>query len=62
MKKFTIFTLSFTVLFLLWQIVSGALLTLLYTPNIGSAWKASANLSNEVMISNSGSPFWFSLT
>lgn len=54
MKKIIFFTLSFTLLFSLWQIVSGILLTLLYTPNVERVWENSANLPSEIMLTSSG--------
>lgn len=57
MKKYLIFAVSFLLLFFIFQVLSGMLLTYMYTPNVEEAWKASANLSQEVIIKSSHSPF-----
>lgn len=56
MKKYLIFAVSFMLLFLVLQVLSGMLLTFTYTPDVEEAWKASTNLSQEVMIKSSHSP------
>ncbi|WP_010531420.1 hypothetical protein [Lentibacillus jeotgali] len=57
MKKFIIFALSFIVLFVLFQILSGLILTYVYTPDIEEAWNLSAALSRETEINSSSSSF-----
>ncbi|MFD1361302.1 hypothetical protein [Lentibacillus salinarum] len=57
MKKYMMFAISFIVLFLLFQVLSGLFLTLLYTPDIQEAWNSSASLSQETVIKSSRSPF-----
>lgn len=61
MKKYIIFATSFILLFSILQILSGVLLTLMYTPNIQEAWNMGGVLSQEVIISSSHSPFLTSL-
>lgn len=60
MKKFVVFAISFIVLFSLFQILSGWLLTIIYTPNVGEAWYSSANLAKETVIKSS-SPYFLTL-
>jgi quinol-cytochrome oxidoreductase complex cytochrome b subunit len=60
LKNFIIFSGSFLVLFFLLQIVSGMLLTFLYTPDVEGAWKSSALLSGETTLYGVG-PFLLSL-
>jgi len=57
MKKYNIFAISFILLFLLFQVLSGMLLTFTYTPDVDDAWNMSANLSQEVIIKSSQSSF-----
>lgn len=57
MKKYFTFAVSFVLLFLVLQVLSGMLLTFTYTPDMEEAWKASANLSQEIIIKSSHSPF-----
>lgn len=54
MKRLIVFTVSFILLFSLWQIGSGLFLTLFYTPNIESAWESSANLSSDTLLTGNG--------
>ncbi|WP_249872180.1 hypothetical protein [Oceanobacillus saliphilus] len=61
MKNFMIIAISFLILFSLFQVISGMLLTLMYTPNITEAWNVSANLSQEVIIESSNSHFILTL-
>jgi quinol-cytochrome oxidoreductase complex cytochrome b subunit len=60
-KRFIIFSISFILLFSLFQILSGMLLTLMYTPDMEEAWNFSGNLSQEVVIQSSHSPFSLTL-
>ena len=57
MKRFLIFAVSFIILFLILQVFAGMFLTYTYTPDVEEAWKSSANLSQEVIIKSSNSPF-----
>ncbi|MGP4071069.1 hypothetical protein ACTWQB_00770 [Piscibacillus sp. B03] len=50
MKSFFVFAISFLLLFLIIQVISGMFLTLTYAPDISEAWEASAALSNETVI------------
>ena len=65
MKKHIVFLVGFILLSslftLLFQVLSGVFLTSTYTPDISEAWKASANLSQEVAIFSTGSSFLFTL-
>ncbi|MUK90616.1 hypothetical protein GMD78_19855 [Ornithinibacillus sp. L9] len=61
MKKYIIFIISFLILFSLFQVLSGLFLTYVYTPDIAEAWGMGANLSQEVAIKSSQSPFLFTL-
>ncbi|WP_026907388.1 hypothetical protein [Paucisalibacillus globulus] len=57
MKKYSIFAISFIVLFSIFQVLSGVLLTFIYTPSIEDAWNMSSSLPKEVIISSNHSPF-----
>ena len=57
MKKYIAFIVSFILLFLILQVMSGMLLTLTYTPDIAEAWNVSAKLSQETVIKGSHHPF-----
>lgn len=65
MKKHITFLVGFILLSSLFlfliQMLSGVYLTSTYTPNINEAWKASANLSQEVEILSSAGSFLFTL-
>jgi fructose-specific phosphotransferase system IIC component len=61
LKKYLIFGISFVLLFLIFQVLSGMLLTLMYTPHIEEAWNRSESLSNEVVITGNDSSFLFTL-
>lgn len=61
MKKYVVFAISFILLFSLFQVLSGMLLTITYTPDIAEAWNLSANLSEETIIKSSNSPFLLTL-
>lgn len=50
MKKFVIFSLSFIVLFIVFQILSGYILTLFYMSDISSAWHQADNLTNTTAV------------
>jgi|GEM_PF-1323011 len=52
-KKYIIFAISFIVLFLVFQMVSGYFLTLFYTPDITEAWNQAGNLSSSVVMKGS---------
>ncbi|ASK61605.1 hypothetical protein CFK37_05200 [Virgibacillus phasianinus] len=60
MKKYIIFAISFILLFSLFQVLSGMLLTFTYTPDISEAWNLSAN-SQETIIKSSHSSFLLTL-
>lgn len=48
MKRFIIFVLSFILLFGIFQVLSGLLLTLFYVPNISSTWAKTADLPQHI--------------
>lgn len=50
MKRYIIFSISFITLFVLFQMVSGYILTLWYTPDMTNAWKQVGHLSSNVVI------------
>lgn len=50
LKKFFVFAASFTILFILFQIVAGMFVTLAYTPDISGAWAKAGNLPAETTI------------
>ena len=50
MKRFIVFTISFILLFGVLQVLSGLLLTLIYTPDISGAWKGASNLPQHIEI------------
>ncbi len=57
MKRYITFIVSFILLFLLFQVMSGMLLTLAYTPDVEEAWNATANLAQVTVIKSSYHPF-----
>lgn len=61
MKKYLIFALCFIILFTIFEVLSGMLLTLLYTPDVSEAWNTSVNLSQEVFIIGNNSSFLVTL-
>jgi len=65
MKKYIVFAISFILLFslfqLLFQVLSGTLLTFMYTPDMEEAWNSSANLSQEVVFKSNHHPFLLTL-
>lgn len=61
MKRYFIFSISFILLFTLFQVLSGVFLTFAYTPDIEEAWNSSANLPQEVVIKSGHSPFLLTL-
>lgn len=61
MKRYFIFAISFILLFTLFQVLSGVLLTFAYTPDIEGAWNMSANLPQETVIKSSHSSFLVTL-
>lgn len=61
MKKYIIFAISFILLFSLFQVLSGLVLTLTYTPDMEEAWNMSAGLPQESVIKGSSSPFFLTL-
>lgn len=50
MKKYIIFAVSFLVLFLAFQILSGYFMTLFYVPDIKEAWNQADDLPSSVVI------------
>ncbi|SES64596.1 hypothetical protein SAMN05216389_101230 [Oceanobacillus limi] len=50
MKKYIIFAVSFVVLYALFQVLSGMVLTYIYTPDLEEAWTKSGNLSQEAVL------------
>jgi quinol-cytochrome oxidoreductase complex cytochrome b subunit len=61
LKKFFIFAISFALLFIIFQVISGMLLTMLYTPNIEEAWSMSGSLSQETVITGNSNSFLITL-
>lgn len=61
MKKYAIFAISFILLFTLFfgafEVLSGMILTSMYTPNVGGAWSSVANLPQEIIVQSSQNPF-----
>lgn len=57
MKKYIVFAISFILLFSLFQVISGIILTSIYTPDVTEAWNLTANLSQEVVIKGNHSFF-----
>lgn len=55
MKGYIVFAISFIILFAVFQIVSGYLLTIFYTPDITSAWNQADNLSDNTVIKGGSS-------
>jgi len=55
MKEYIIFSLSFIVLFVIFQTLSGYFSTAFYTPDITSAWNQSDGLSSNVVIKGGSS-------
>ncbi|WP_217589509.1 hypothetical protein [Lentibacillus saliphilus] len=53
MKKFIVFSISFLVLFVAFQVISGYFITLFYTPDMTDAWSQSGSLSSNVVIKGS---------
>lgn len=60
-KKYFIFAISFVLLFLIFQVLSGMLVTLIDTPNIEEAWNMSGSLPQEVVITGNDSSFLLTL-
>lgn len=50
MKRYIVFTISFIALFFAFQILLGYVATLLYIPDITSAWNQAGNLSSHVVM------------
>lgn len=50
MKNFIVFLGSFIFLFVLFQMMSGFILTSMYQPDVDEAWSMSAGLSSEVTL------------
>ena len=57
MKNYAIFAISFIVLFLLFQLLSGYILTFFYTPDVSSAWNQTGNLSTKTTLEGTSSFF-----
>lgn len=55
MKKFIVFTISFLVLFVAFQVISSYFMTLFYTPDLTSAWNQSGSLFSSVVMKGSSS-------
>ncbi|WP_010530586.1 hypothetical protein [Lentibacillus jeotgali] len=55
MKKYIVFAISFIILFAVFQILSGYLVTFFYTPDITSAWNQVGGLSNTTVIKGGSS-------
>jgi len=50
MKKYVLFAISFTVSFIILQMLSGVILMSFYTPDISSAWLSVSDLASSVEI------------
>lgn len=65
MKKYAVFAISFILLFTLFlgvfEVLSGMILTSMYTPNVEEAWSSVANLPQEIIVQSSQSPFLLTL-
>ncbi|ARF17832.1 hypothetical protein [Sporosarcina ureae] len=55
MKKYIVFSISFIILLVVFQFLSGYLMTLFYKPDMTNAWNQFGNLSNTVEIKGSTS-------
>lgn len=58
MKKFSVFIISFVTLYIVFQVVSGLILTAFYTPNFTSV---ANDLSQEVSFGSSSNPLLLAL-
>ncbi|KAB8137814.1 hypothetical protein F9U64_07710 [Gracilibacillus oryzae] len=61
MKKYFIFAISFILLFLIFHVLSGILLTFTFTPDMAEAWNLRGNLSQETTINSSLTSFLLTL-
>ncbi|MGM8211281.1 hypothetical protein ACLIBH_00660 [Virgibacillus sp. W0430] len=59
MKNFIVFSISFLALFAAFQVISGYLMTLFFTPDMTTVWRQSGSLSSSDVIKGnpSLSPF-----
>lgn len=55
MKKYMVFSISFIILFVVFQLLSGYVMTVLYTPDVTTAWNQAGSLSNSVVMKGSTS-------
>lgn len=55
MKKFIMFSISFLVLFVAFQVISSYFMTLFYTPDLVGAWNLSGSLFSSDVIKGSTS-------
>ncbi|MBA2876500.1 hypothetical protein [Thermaerobacillus caldiproteolyticus] len=53
MRRFILFAISSILLFSMFQVLSGWILTLMYTPNMSDAWSKNAGLPQEVVFGGS---------
>jgi len=53
MKRYILFATSFLVLFVVFQVLAGYVATLMYTPDISSAWEEARHASSEAVITGS---------
>lgn len=56
MKKYIVFVFSLILLFSLFQVLSGILLTMTYKPDIESAWNLTPHLTQETVIKGISQP------
>ncbi|PKR78748.1 hypothetical protein CEY16_03045 [Halalkalibacillus sediminis] len=61
MKKYILFAIIFILLFSITQVLSGVLLTFLYTPDLKEVWNMSDNSPRETVITSSSTSFMLTL-
>lgn len=59
MKRYLVFSISFIFLFVAFQVLFGLFLTIIYTPDLTSAWNQVENLSSSIVIKGNSSLFPF---
>lgn len=61
MKKFFVFAATFIILFILFQMLAGMLITLAYTPDFSGAWAQASNLPAKTTILSGQGSFIFTV-
>lgn len=59
MKRYLVFSMSFILLFMVFQVLFGVFLTFFYTPDLTSAWNQVEHLPSSVVIKGNSSLFPF---